>query len=181
MNKRLGILCFIVAVVALVSIGFTNPTYHKVRIAGTSGYAYAHAVDTSDTNASGVLLVNDSIYSDTITLVYMDNQFNVDSAFRYANIVIRLSDIDTGDVLDDDTTLDAWIVNTIVAYGGCQWTAYADTFSYVGDSARHHFILDTLAYTELFFFTNYIDTLNPSDDDVNTFTWEMDVLLGGVR
>lgn len=181
MFKKLFLIVFLLGSAALLA--FSGPAYHNVRIDGTNGYIFYVVADTADTGSNGVARQDDTMLSDTLSIVFLD-QFNVvDSAYRYANIAIKLSAIDTGSILasENDTVQDTFIVYTISKYAGCEWTVYADTFTKINDSAIHNFILDTMAYTELYWKTIYWDSLTPTSVDTNSYTFTINVLLGGIR
>lgn len=140
------------------------------RIAGTAGSFFTVVVDTSDTAADGTLALFDTLFSDTITIA--------DSGYSFLTAYGKLVSFDTGSVLDDDSTADSITINMITTIndGTANWTVAIDTILAVGDSFRHHFVVDTMLYNQIFWRTIYIDTLNPSDNDTNTYFFDLDIL-----
>lgn len=142
------------------------------RIAGTAGSFFEVVVDTADTMDDGTyggeLHLADTLFSDTIDILNYD----------FVTVYGKLVSFDIGGTQDDDTTGDSIIVQmfTTINKGTANWLVVADTFLEVGDSFRHHFVVDTMLYNQIFWRTIYTDTLNPTDNDVNTYYFDLDVL-----
>lgn len=165
--KKGFLLCMLLGLM-MFAMGNTVDLFEP-RIAGTAGSFIQVEIDTADTNASGILLLNDTIFSDTVSLA--------DSNYKFVTIYGKLVSMDTGLFLDDDSTLDNFVMQlvTTVKKGTANWTVLYDTVVDVGDSFRHNFVMDSMIYDELFWRTIYIDTLNPSDFDTNTYYFDLEI------
>jgi hypothetical protein len=164
----------LICLVALAATFGISATYTDVRIDASYGAGYVSDVDTADTGADGMAYYIDTMFSDTI---------DVDSTYRYVNLLLKYVSVDTGLTLDSDTTMDTFQVSMITysREGGSHWTVYVDTFDNVGDSAMHHFFVDTLVFDRIYFQTIYWDSLNLSKDDINQYNFLIDCWAGGTR
>jgi len=170
--KRGFLLCLVLGLM-MFAMG-TGADLFEPRIAGTAGSFIAVVVDTADTLDDGAhggeLILFDTLFSDTLNIV--------DSDYSFVTAYAKLISMDTGLFLDDDSTMDSIIMQmfTTINDGTANWLVVADTFLDVGDSFRHHFVVDTMLYNQIFWRTIYTDTLNPTDNDINTYYFDIDVL-----
>lgn len=136
-------------------------------------YIWEIVADTADTNASGIQVIRDTVFSDT---------FDIDD-YKYLNVVYYLYHFDSGSVLDDDTTQDTLIANFYTSFGSFSpsYSIFCDTCVKVPCTLRAHLIVDTLVYNEFFVRTRIIDSLTPATVDTNEYRGWIDVLGGGSR
>jgi len=159
---------------AVMSVLGITATYDDIRIDGISGASYVQVVDTADTGTTSMAYYCDTLLSDT---------FDVDSTYKYVNIDMKYVSVDTGSVLDADTVMDTFVIRTKTYshLGGAHWTVFVDTMTATGDSAMHHFFVDTLVYDKIYFETIYWDSINVDDNDTNTYNFRIDIWAGGTR
>lgn len=164
----------IIFVLAVASVLGITATYDDIRIDGSSGWGYVHYIDTSDTGTDGMAYYCDTMLSDT---------FSIDSTYKYVNIDMRFHSVDTGSYCDGDTVMDTFEVRAITYshLGGSRWTVFVDTFVATGDSARHHFFVDTLVYDKIYFQTIYWDSVDVTYNDTNSYNFNIDIWAGGTR
>jgi len=164
----------LISMLAVMSVLGITATYDDIRIDGISGASYVQVVDTADTGTTSMAYYCDTLLSDT---------FDVDSTYKYVNIDMKYVSVDTGSVLDADTVMDTFVIRTKTYshLGGAHWTVFVDTMTATGDSAMHHFFVDTLVYDKIYFETIYWDSINVDDNDTNTYNFRIDIWAGGTR
>ena len=166
--KRGLLLCLIIGLGTFMFSGAVE--FHDIRIAGTAGSFISVVIDTADTVADpqGTAPVYDTTFSDTLDI----------SEFNYVTVYGKLSSIDTGSELTNDTLMDTLVLHliTTIDEGTANWTVVADTFTNVGDSFRHHYVVDTMLYEEIFWKSIYWDSVDPSVVDTNDYYIDLEVL-----
>jgi hypothetical protein len=171
--KRKGFI-LIVLLAACLYYGVQSATYKRMDIAGVGGYDIPIYVDTADTESDGALYINDTTFSDT---------FDVDTTYKYVNVMVYFASFDTGGVLGDDSTMDTLEVTMFTGFGrGAPFLArYCDTCIHIPCTIAHNFFVDTMVYNSMYFRTIIWDTLNPTTDDTNYYHGWIDILAGGTR
>jgi len=151
-----------------VALMASDATLHDVRVAGTAGGFITERVDTADTGSAGVACVVDTNYSDTVDV----------TDYEYVTAYAKLTSIDTGSELTNDTLMDTIVISliTTIDKGTANWTVKTDTFVNVGDSLRWHFKTDTMLYEQIFFKTVLWDSLDPTKVDTNDYYFDLEVL-----
>ena len=163
MKKGL-LVCF---VLGLFTIGNAVDLFEP-RIAGTAGSFLSVVVDTADTGAAGVCPLFDTTYSDTVDI----------SDYGYVTVYGKLLSVDTGSELVNDTLMDTIVIETITSIndGTARWSVVKDTIVNVGDSFRHHYVVDTMLYKDIFFKTVVWDSVDPVTVDTNDYYFDIDIL-----
>jgi len=179
--KRICALLVITGVITVAMLAYATD-YYRPRLEGAAptrgssgGGLYFSIVDSADTDATGGLLIQDTMWSDTIDI----------STAKYLNVVLRYESVDTGSTdVGGDTVRDTFFVMAVTSFGAgtAEWTMTGDTLTFVGDSARFNKLLDTCAYTDLYFVTIYKDSFTAvTYVDTNEYILRYDVLLNGTR
>lgn len=153
----------------LLTFMFANAVdFYEVRVNGTGGGVMSVVVDTADTGSAGVAAVYDTAFSDTIDI----------SAYDWVTVYGKLTSIDTGSELINDTLMDTIVMELITSIqrGTAEWTVAKDTIVNAGDSFRHHYKVDTMLYKDIFFKTVLWDSLDPTTVDTNDYYFDIHVL-----
>ena len=165
--KKGFLLCLLLGL--MFTVGNTIDLFEP-RIAGTAGSFISVVVDTADTVADpqGTAPVYDTTLSDTIDI----------GDYNFVTVYAKLVSIDTGSELTNDTLMDTIVIELITSIndGTSSWTVAKDTIVNVGDTFRHHFVVDTMLYQDIFFKTVYWDSIDPDVIDTNDYYFDIDVL-----